>query len=241
MSFRFRPALTACVALALAVLVALGAWQLQRRAWKLDLIAQVEARTAAAPIPFEEALARAEAGENMEYAPVVAAGAFAHEKEARVFGTLDGQAGAYVFTPFYPGTEEKRAVYVNRGFVPQDALADGGYGRVEGAVSVAGLFRSAEEPAGLARMFRPEYQPADRLWFARDPSRFAAHAGIETYPYYIDSFGGEESAAWPKGGTTRLDFRNRHLEYALTWFGLAAALLGVYLVFSLRGPSPGGQ
>lgn len=241
MRFRFRPVLTACVALALTVLVALGSWQLQRRAWKLDLIAQVEARTAAAPMPFEEAIARAEAGENMEYAPVVAVGAFVHEKEARVFGALDGRAGVYVFTPLFSDAGKDRAIYVNRGFVPQDALINEGYGRVEGAVAVAGLFRSAEKPAGIARAFRPEYHPTDRLWFVRDPSLFAAHDGIEAHPYYIDSYGREEPAVWPKGGTTRLDFHNRHLEYALTWFGLAAALVGVYLVFSLRGLGSGGQ
>ncbi|MBB5517949.1 SURF1 family protein [Amphiplicatus metriothermophilus] len=234
MSFRFRPVLTVFVAIALAALIALGTWQLQRREWKLDLIAQVEARTQAAPIPFEEALARAGAGENMEYAPVVAVGAFAHDKEARVFGTLDGQAGAYVFAPIFPDTDEGRAIYINRGFVPQGAFAQGDYGRVEGPVRVEGLYRTAETPSGLARLFRPDDQPADRLWYVRDPRLFAARDGVDAPSAYIDSFGREEPADWPKGGATRLDFHNRHLEYALTWFGLAGALVGVYLVFSAR-------
>ncbi|MEQ8934762.1 MAG: SURF1 family cytochrome oxidase biogenesis protein, partial [Amphiplicatus sp.] len=95
--------------------------------------------------------------------------------------------------------------------------------------------RSAEIPPVIAKLFRPDDQPADNLWFTRDPVRFAAHHGIETAPWYIDSSGEEAGAApWPKGGTTRIDFPNNHLDYALTWFGLAAALVGVYIVFSIK-------
>ena len=69
----------------------------------------------------------------------------------------------------------------------------------------------------------------------RDPQVFAEAFGIATLPVWIDSNGLENPAAWPKGGTTRLEFNNRHLEYALTWFGLAATLLVVFLAFSLKG------
>ena len=98
-TLQFRPVLTICAAAGLAILIALGTWQLQRRAWKLDLIAQTEARLADDPIPFDEAVARARAGENMEYAPVAIDGAYLHEDAARVFGTFAGTPGAYLFTP----------------------------------------------------------------------------------------------------------------------------------------------
>ena len=68
----------------------------------------------------------------------------------------------------------------------------------------------------------------------RDPEVFAKAANVSTLPIWIDSAGMENPAAWPKGGTTRLQFNNRHLEYALTWFGLALTMLGVYVAFSLR-------
>ncbi|MGF1543024.1 MAG: SURF1 family protein [Parvularculaceae bacterium] len=227
-TFRFRPGLTVAAIIGVAVLVSLGTWQLHRRAWKLDLIAQVEARANAAPIPFDEARDRADAGEDMSYQPVRAVGVFDHGREARVFGSLDGAAGVYVFTPLT--REGARALYVNRGFAPQALAdpADRAEGQVAGEVVVTGLFRTPSKPGGLARAFQAEDQPEDNLWFARDPVRFAAHAGLDAEASFIDSDGAETSADWPRGGATRLEFSNRHLEYALTWFGLAAALIGVY-------------
>jgi surfeit locus 1 family protein len=238
MTFHFRPVLTLFAALGFAVLIALGVWQLQRREWKLDLIERAEARLAAEPISFDDAVARAAAGEDMEYQPIFVSGVYAHDLEAPVFGTLGGDPGAYIFTPLdAPGSDGgRRFIYVNRGFVPQRliALETRAEGDVKGEATVRGLFRSAEHPASFAKMFRPADQPEQNLWFTRDPERLAARHNIETVPYYIDSSGAENPAARPKGGTTQLDFFNRHLEYALTWFALAAVLAGVYLAFSLK-------
>lgn len=239
MTFHFRPALAIATAIAIAILIALGVWQLQRRDWKLDLIRQTERLAEAPPIPFDEALARASSGENMEYAPVYLSGVYAHDLEARIFGTLDGAPGVYVFAPLEApdGNGGRRFVYVNRGFAPQ-AFSDPA-AREDGApqreVTVTGLLRSAETPPAIAKLFRPADQAADNLWFTRDPVRFAAHHRIETVPWYVDSSGAETGGApWPKGGTTRVEFPNNHLDYALTWFGLAAALAGVYLAFSIK-------
>jgi surfeit locus 1 family protein len=231
MKFRFRPALTAAAFAALLVLCSLGAWQLRRLEWKYALIAKTELRLAAAPIPFEEALARAAAGEDLEYQPVMAIGAFRREAAARVFSAHEGKAGILLFAPFDAGG---RTVYVNRGFVPQDAAPHAELDSPPAEIRVEGLFRRAEEKAGLERVFAPKDQPTDNLYFARDPRIFGAARGLDVPPYYIDSFGRENRGPWPKGGLTRVEFANRHLEYALTWFGLAAALIGVYVAFSLR-------
>lgn len=222
--FQFRPGLTLCVALGLAVLVGLGVWQLQRLQWKRALIAEVETRMADAPIPFAEAVARAEAGEKMDYAPVTLAGTWRVGGGARVFGTYDGAPGVYVFDPL--NAAAVGAVYVNLGFLPQgmDAAAE------TGAAEIVGLFRSAEHLSPPASWFRSAAPTPDGLWFVRDPRLFAD--GFTTPPYYIDSFA-RDGARWPKGGTTRVEFRNQHLQYAFTWFGLAAGLLGVWLIFSL--------
>lgn len=232
MTFHFRPILTIFAALGMAALIALGAWQLQRLDWKRDLIARIEARLDSPPVAFAAALDRARAGEDMEYAPVFLEGEYAHGLEARVFGLYGGEAGAYVFTPL---ESEAGAVYVNRGFVPQALRAS--ETRPESLVSdpvrVEGLFRAPEHPSGLQRLLRPEPRGED-LWFVRDPALFAAAQGVDAPAYYIDSSGAENPAAWPKGGTTRIEFPNRHLEYALTWFGLAGALTAVYLAFSFR-------
>ena len=238
MTFAFRPALAVCVAAGLAILVSLGIWQLQRLEWKRDLIAKTEERLHAAPIAFDAAVERERAGEDMEYAPVFVEGVYAHDLEAPVFGSYGGEAGAYLFTPLDAPADGggRRFIYVNRGFLPQRLLQSEtrAGSDVRGEVVVNGLFRNAERLSGLARTFGPADQPDDNLWFTRDPVRLAARHGIETPPYYIDSSGAENPAAWPKGGLTRLEFPNRHLEYALTWFALAAALVGVYLAYSLR-------
>ncbi|PQA87925.1 SURF1 family protein [Hyphococcus luteus] len=229
--FIFKPGLTIATALALALLIALGTWQVKRLEWKRDLIARVEARTAAAPIPFDEALARAEAGEAMEYAPVRLSGRMDAGGTAKVFGSYEGEAGVYVFAPLT--TDDGETVYVNEGFAPQalrDELAP-----PAGEQTVTGLLRYAEKPAPPASWFQPEGKSADGLWFIRDPKAFAEEAGGEALSYYVDEFA-VAGRDWPKGGTTRLKFNNRHLEYALTWFGLAAALVGVWLVFSLKRP-----
>lgn len=236
MSFRFRPALTLSALLGLAVLVSLGGWQLRRLEWKRDLIARVEQRLAAPAMAFETALSRAEAGEDLEYQPVRARGVYAHALSVRVFGVLDGVAGAYVFTPLKIASAEGAPfAFVNRGFAPQDLGPEElARGEVAGEVEVEGLLRAPERAAGAFAFLQPKDQPADGLYFRRDPGVLAAAAAIAAAPLYIDGSGRENPAPWPKGGVTRLEFPNRHLEYALTWFGLAAALLGVYLAFSFR-------
>ncbi len=244
--FRFRPGLAAATLIALAILIGLGSWQLQRRAWKEGLIAQLETRAAAAPITFDAALARADAGEAMEYARVYLDGAYDPAREAHVFGVRDGVSGVYVFTPL------RRAgapdVYVNRGFVAGGAtnvppLEKGGPGGdhphirplVEtpaGPVRVAGILRAPQRLTATENLVAAKDQPEDNLYFARDPARFAGAAGAA--PFYVESDGAESPGAGPAPALSRADFPNRHLEYALTWFGLAAALLGVFAAASIR-------
>lgn len=234
MSFQFRPILTLAAFVALAILSALGTWQLQRLAWKETLIAKVEARINEAPIPFAAAVERARAGEDMEYQPVFIDGAFDHGAEAHVFGVHEGAPGVFIFTPVDEGDGVR--VFVNRGFVPQAlrAATARAKGQVDGEVRIEGLFRSAETHQGVAALVRPKDQLADNLFFTRNPSALARARGLESEPYYIDSAGRENAEAWPKGGLTRLDFSNRHLEYALTWYGLGGALIAVFLAMSVR-------
>ncbi len=230
--FQFHPILTIVVGIAFVFLLSLGNWQLKRLAWKQDLIAKVEVSQGANPIAFEEAAARADAGENMEYTPVRLTGSFRSESEQRVFGSNGGRSGVFVFAPLQ--TLSGDLVFVNQGFVA-NGVSDwecfcGADAPME--IEVTGLFRNREKPSPPASWIIPSTKPADGLWLVRDPLKFAAAAKIEAQPYYVDSFA-VDGVDWPKGGTTRLDFSNRHLDYALTWFAAAAALIGVWLVFSL--------
>lgn len=230
MALHFRPMLTVFSALAFAALISLGVWQLHRLEWKEGLIAKTEARTHAEPIAFDEATNRISDGEDLEYQPVRISGEFRYDLEAKVFGVFDGVAGAYLFTPL---VHHGRIVYVNRGFAPQDALESGDVGRPQGEVEITGLLRYPERPKPPASWFQPKGQSADGLWFIRDPLQLGARNSLDPVPYYVDSFA-SSGAKWPKGGTTQIDFPNNHFQYALTWFGLAAALLGVWLAYTFQ-------
>ncbi len=227
--FHFRPVLTICAGLALVVLLALGNWQVQRLDWKRELIAGVEARISASPIPFEDAVRRAESGAAMDYAPVYFEGTIDRQSRALVFGTFESEVGAYVFSPATDAAGT--AIYVNEGFVPQKIIPE--LEARQTSERIVGLLRQAEELATPASLFRPRGKSADGTWFVRDPVAFGVDAGVQSSPYYIDRYA-VDGREWPKGGTTRIDFRNKHLEYALTWFGLAGALVAVWVAMSLQ-------
>lgn len=233
--FHFRPVLTVWAVLGVCLALALGNWQLARLQWKQDLIAKVETRTGAAPSPFETVLEQAEAGAGMEYASVRVEGVFADMEPARVFGAYEGSPGYYLFAPVDTG--EGMRVYVNLGFTPQVVpKSDVVMPQPGTSVIVEGIFREAEDPSPPASWIVSKERSSDGLWHIRDPRIFAPYTNGNTISYYIDQFA-VEGVEWPKGGTTRLEFSNRHLEYALTWFGLGATLIGVWLAFSFAKPT----
>lgn len=236
--FRPRPVQTVFALIGVAILATLGSWQLHRLDWKQSLIEQVETRASRAPMPLDAALELYSRGDSIEYFPVEAQGRFAHDLEAHVFGSYEGAPGYYIFSPLRLSCDNPQAefVYVNRGFVPQalKSPAERPAGQVEGCVRVTGLARAPEKRGGVAAWVAPQNDPAQNRWYLRNPALFAAHAGLEAAPIIIDSDGTAQAADWPKGGTTRIDFSNRHMEYALTWFGLAGALIAVWVAVSLR-------
>jgi surfeit locus 1 family protein len=233
------PALLA--AIGVAILLALGFWQLERRVWKEDLIARVETRTRApaAPIPAEAEWPTVSA-ERDEYRRVRATGRFRHANEALVYavlsepkGRFSGQ-GYWVLTPLELG--DGGIVIVNRGFVPAERkdAATRKAGQPDGEVTITGLIRMPE----AGNFFTPANDPARGAWYRRDPAEIAAAFKLaRVAPFTIDADAGAPGAL-PQGGETRLNFPNNHLGYALTWFGLAAALVGVFGAFAwqrLRG------
>ena len=225
MKFIFRPVLTIAALVALVILLSLGFWQMKRLQWKLQLIEQVESRISGEPIPFADAVARQKSGDDMEYASVVIHGAFVDAPPARLFGMLEGEPGYYLFQAFSPSSDW--------GFAPQAIAVADATAMPNTPLVIMGLFRSPERLSPPASWFRAVEKTPDGFWFVRDPTAFAASEGLSASAYYIDSFA-VDVAEWPKGGTTRLDFSNRHLEYALTWFGLAGPLVGVFLFFSVQ-------
>ncbi len=228
--FRPMPAMTLAALAALAILIALGNWQMDRLAWKEALIARVDARVALAPVPLEDALAQG-APEEIVYMPVIVTGTFDHAREIHLFAqNLDGHVGYFVFTPLL--RSGLPTVVINRGFVPsaQKNPATRTAGQVQGEVSVIGLARVSAP----RRWFQPQNNLATNEWYGRDLDAMAAHMGEGwVAPVYVEARASGPDVL-PQGGQTRIIFRNSHLGYALTWYGLAVTLLGVYIAVHIK-------
>ncbi|WP_443025058.1 SURF1 family protein [Sphingomonas sp. M1-B02] len=230
MSLGHRRALFASLCLLLAAaFAALGVWQIERRAWKLDLIAKVEARIHAPPRALPAA---AEWRDDLAYTRVRVTGVFLHEAEALVQAVTDLGPGWWVETPL---RTDKGVVLVNRGFVPSERKAPETRraGMPLGPVGVTGLLRASEPGGGFLRANDPA---ADR-WHSRDVAAIAQARGLgPVAPFFIDADASANPGGYPVGGLTVVAFRNNHLVYALTWFGLAAlSLSGAALLLGTRG------
>lgn len=214
-----------------AILCALGTWQIQRLIWKEDLIARVEERIDLTPVPAPgpETWPGIDY-DDLDYLPVTVTGEFLHDQEIHTFtaisspaGTYDGQ-GYFVLTPLV--TDDGWVILVNRGFVP-DAFKDPSTrpeGQIGGQVEISGLLR----PPQGRNAFTPADDPDANMWFTRAPETIAPALeldGAELAPYYIDAFFDPDLPnGLPQGGETEVSFPNNHLQYVVTWFGLAAVL-----------------
>jgi surfeit locus 1 family protein len=214
-----------------AILVSLGVWQMQRLSWKEGLLAEIDSRIHAAPQPLPAAaLWPSLEPEDYEYRHVSVTGTFEHQNEALVFQGVSGLAdapgpGYLVLTPLR--LDDGSHVIVNRGFVPAEDKdpASRAAGEIAGPTTITGLMRSPEE----RNLFTPADDPQKNLYFTRDPALIAAHFALAgPAPFTIDADQAPVPGGLPHGGTTIVDIPNDHFEYALTWFGLAAALVGVY-------------
>jgi surfeit locus 1 family protein len=224
--------LTIATLIGLAILIGLGVWQLQRLEWKESVIARIEARTERKPVPLSRALELSKEFGDPSYLPVRAEGRFHHAREHYYYAiSLNGDPGWHVITPLE--TVNGHVVLVDRGFVP-DRLRDPETrpeGQVEEVVTVTGLIRTPEEPGVLI----PENDLKTNQWFSRDLTAMARSmfpgGTVQVAPFFIEADDTEVPGGWPKGGQTRLELPNSHLQYAVTWFGLALCLVGVYAVY----------
>ncbi|TJY59501.1 SURF1 family protein [Sinimarinibacterium sp. CAU 1509] len=208
------------VLLALFVLfMALGHWQVQRRAWKLELIEQVERYQTAEPEAAPPPAQWPKIGKADEYRRITLGGVFEHARETCVQAVTVQGPGYWVLTPLQ--TTDGTRVLINRGFVDQEhcEAATRTGGQIDGPVTVVGRLRLSEPKGGFLR----DNDPVANRWYSRDVAQIAAARGLDpaqAAPYFIDA---EASVAGgPVGGLTVIHFRNHHLGYALTWYGLAA-------------------
>jgi len=203
------------------VFCALGTWQVERRSWKLQLIARVEARVHAPPVaapgPAQWPTVTAAGA---EYRHVAASGRFLNEASTPVQALTELGSGYWILTPLR--LDDDSIVIVNRGFLAGDRRpAVGATGGPQTTVTVTGLLRMSEPNGGFLR----RNEPATDQWYSRDVEAIAKARGLgRVAPYFIDadrSAGPTDAAVTPVGGLTVIAFHNNHLLYAITWYTLA--------------------
>jgi surfeit locus 1 family protein len=231
--YQFKRAIfAACLILLAAALAALGTWQVERLAWKRDLIARVDQRVHAPPVP---APARADWNKvnatDDEYRRVTAVGTLANDKETLVYASTMLGPGYWVMAPLT--LADGTSILVNRGFVPTDRRdqASRREGELSGPIEITGLLRMTEPKGSLLQ----SNDAATDRWYSRDIAAIAEKRGVSAAaPYFIDADASANPGGLPVGGLTIIEFPNNHLVYAITWYGLAAMVLAL-LVFILRG------
>ncbi|MDB6002396.1 MAG: putative surfeit locus 1 protein [Rhizobacter sp.] len=241
-------AITVFALLAFAGFIALGTWQVERRAWKLDLIDRVQARVHAPAVaaPGPDAWPSVSAAADA-YRHVQATGTLLHDQETLVQAATERGAGFWVLTPLRGA--DGSVVLVNQGFVPPERRdrSTRSASQTSGTTTVTGLLRISE-PGGA--FLRHNDANADR-WYSRDVQAIAAARGLtHAAPYFIDAEAAPAASPdAPVGGLTVVAFHNNHLVYALTWYGLALMVAGAaWQVVRTerrqrrRGPAnPGGE
>lgn len=215
-----------CLA-AFAGFIALGVWQVQRLAWKEDLIARVDARVHADPVtaPAQGDWATVNKA-SYEYLRVQITGEYLAEGISLVAAATEEGQGYWVMVPLQRA--DGSWVYINRGFVPQSLREQAGRGDFapDGEVSVTGLLRLNEPGGGVLR----DNVPTEDRWYSRDVQAMAEQDGLAPVaPFFIDADASEQPG--PVGGLTVIRFPNNHLVYAITWFALAlGVILAAWLV-----------
>lgn len=225
----FRAIFIAGLCLIALVCAGLGAWQIQRRSWKLDLIARVEERLRAAPVaapgPADWPAISAQAD---EYRRVALQGRYLDAAETLTMAVTERGPGFWVLAPFR--ADAGFTVLVNRGFVPEDRRAPEARRKTPGGETrLTGLLRLSEPGGGFLR----SNDPTAGRWYSRDAAAIASARQFgPVAPYFVDADASAEPGPLPQGGMTQVSFRNSHLVYALTWFCLALMSAGAvtYLV-----------
>lgn len=226
MSFRPLPVLTLATALALAVLVALGIWQLERRTEKHALLARIAERSAMAPAPIEILLAT---GDYAAHRPAAAQGTFIAGHQAYVFAprtdkgpTVQGYKRVSAFALASGGT-----ILVDEGWVPAEWRERPGVSARQDETEIEGVLRPPTAPGA----FTPPPDATKRIVFVRDSTAIAGLLGLKLKTSLVFEATTRSGDNGPEPLPYAIDLPDNHLNYALTWFSLALVLLVVYLRF----------
>lgn len=223
---------------ALVILLGLGTWQVERLQWKEGLLADIAARKDAPTVPVSAIEAMAASGGDIEYRVVTASGHYLNDKERHFLATYDGDPGYHIYTPLQ--LDDGRYVFVNRGFVPTEAKEPEKrkQGELTGEQTVTGLARAklTGRPDGM-----PDNDLGKNIFFWKDLDVMAESVGLpkdKVLPFFIDADKTPNSHGLPIGGVTIIDLPNNHLQYAVTWYGLAVALVAIVAISWWRKRHP---
>ena len=229
---RIWPVLIAAL-VGFAILMGLGVWQVKRLAWKEALLAQLAANAAAPAVDLKTALNMSMAGSNAEFVRVKFTGTYKNDAAMKMLSSYDGGQGWTIITPV--ATADGWAVIVDRGRLPGQML--GHFQQPEGPQEIEGVLRTHPYGQGF---FDPTNDPKGNMWYWWDvPGMLAASgltADLKPYPYAVQLVPTGTETEFPRPQEAKADLANNHLGYAITWFGLAATLLGVagFYIFDLR-------
>ena len=224
---KFPIGLTIASAIGIAILIGLGVWQVKRLHWKEALLAKIAALEAAAPIPVNQALAGGVASQDLDFVRVTATCPDIETTPYLKLYAVREVAGFRLITPCALSGGPYRTILVDRGFVAQDQAQTlkAGQGRKLDQ-PIVGVLRKGD----VRNFLTPANTPAQGLWYWRDVPAMAAALGVrDAAPTFLMLEKPAPQGFGPTPAPIPADIPNNHLQYALTWFGLALALLGVYL------------
>ncbi|HEY3697578.1 SURF1 family protein [Phenylobacterium sp.] len=231
---RFPIGLTIAVAVALAILCGLGTWQLKRLAWKEALLARIAALQGAAPQAAAPVLERAAGGRDADFTRVTLdCPGLPTAPFLELYAVRDGEAGARLISACAVQTGRYGSVLVDRGFIADSISARPPVTPGDRAsFTLTGVLRRPDKPTFVT----PPNEPAANHWYSRDAPAMARALGVRAPAPLMLMAETSSNPGWKALVPAPLppEIPNRHLEYALTWFGLAGALLAVYAAMLWR-------
>jgi surfeit locus 1 family protein len=220
--------------LGIVILCALGAWQVARLGEKEKLLAELTSRAVAQPISLTEALVREQEGQDTEFTKVAAQGTFDHARELHKQAVYDGGPGWQVIAPLV--SNDGVAVLVDRGVMPGNMK---NRAIESGPASISGVIRHHDRGQGF---FDPENDVAGNIWYWWDVPAMQAQASFpadaKVASFILQALPDAKGPKFPKPEASDAGVRNNHLQYAITWFALAAVLLVITALFMRRERHP---
>ncbi|CAG8466137.1 10228_t:CDS:2 [Ambispora leptoticha] len=198
----------------------LGTWQVQRLRWKMGLINEAQERISKPPMKLPKHI-NLDVLDELSYRRVYATGQFRHDQEMLLgIRHHDNKPGYFVITPLE--RENGSTVLVKRGWISKEKAdpAIRPKSQVKGIVSVEGLVKKSEKKNWAI----PENSPDKNQWLWTDVETMAERTGAQPVlieqsldvPHYVTNTMIDDGI--PIGKLPQVDFRNTHLEYAITWY-----------------------